>query len=620
MKAFTRKLFLLIIDIIIVNFAILLALYFRFDGIIEHRFMIAYLKTAISLTVIKISIYMIMGLYNSLWSYAGIDELIQIFYATCLDSIFSFGFGIISGNRLPRTVYFMGWILTFLFLSGFRFSYRILRRIRNKSFKTVKGGNRILIIGAGEAGSLLIKELKKNEEPDFFIVGVIDDNSRKHNATINGIPVLGDRSIIIDTVKRERIDEIIFAIPSASKNDMREIFQVCKETDCKLRTLPNLYQIVDGTININQIRDVQIEDLLGRDQISLEMQGISGFLRDQIVLITGGGGSIGSELCRQVSKFSPKKILILDIYENNAYELYNEIKYTYESDVELEVIIASIRDKHKIEEVFEKYRPTVIFHAAAHKHVPLMEQSPGEAIKNNVIGTLNVAQAADKYKAKKFVLISTDKAVNPTNVMGASKRLAEMIVQSIQKISKTEYAVVRFGNVLGSNGSVIPLFKKQIAHGGPVTVTDPDVTRYFMTIPEAVQLVIQAGSMAKGGEIFILDMGEPVRIYDLACDLIRLSGFEPEVDIKIEYIGLRPGEKLFEELLMDEEGIESTLHPQIFIGKAFDIDYYKLLEDIDKLKGNLNSPDRLISQLMLIVPTFSNDNIDAAATKDSRTH
>ena len=401
------------------------------------------------------------------------------------------------------------------------------------------------------------------------------------------------------------IDEILMALPSIKNNDRREIIKICNSTGVKLKTLPGIYELINGKISINQIRDVEIEDLLGRDPVELNMEGIEEYIKDKVILITGGGGSIGSELCRQIVKFNPKKLVILDIYENGAYDLQMELNFKY-PNIDKDVVIASIREKKRLEEVFEKYNPDVVFHAAAHKHVPLMEANPKEAIKNNVVGTLNLAKTADKYKVKKFVLISTDKAVNPTNIMGATKRMCEMIIQSINKESKTEFVAVRFGNVLGSNGSVIPLFKKQIKEGGPITVTHPEINRYFMTIPEAAQLVIQAGSMAKGGEIFILDMGSPVKILDLANDLIRLSGLEPEKDIKIQFTGLRPGEKLYEELLMDEEGMTNTNHKKIFIGKPGKYDFKDICEKVDKLKSCLDKDDEeIFNKVQEIVPTYN---------------
>jgi len=433
----------------------------------------------------------------------------------------------------------------------------------------------------------------------------IDDNKSKHRSRILGVPVYGGRESIQKVSEQKDIDEIIVAIPSAPKNEVRKILNECKKTKCKLKILPGMYELIDGKVAIKNIREVQIEDLLGREPVKVNIEEISQYLKDQIVLVTGGGGSIGSELCRQIARFEPKKLLILDIYENSTYMLHQELLKHY-SSLNQEVIIASVQDRPRMEAIFDKYRPQIVYHAAAHKHVPLMESNPTEAIKNNVFGTMNVAECADKYGAKRFVLISTDKAVNPTNIMGATKRIAEMIIQSMDANSNTEFVAVRFGNVLGSNGSVIPIFKKQIEEGGPVTVTHPEINRYFMTIPEAVQLVIQAGAMAKGGEIFVLDMGEPVKIVDLARDLIRLSGFEPDVDIKIEFTGLRPGEKLYEELLTAEEGLAATKHEKIFVGKPVYNDIHSLREEIEKLKLVLlqESNETVIDMLKYLVPTY----------------
>jgi FlaA1/EpsC-like NDP-sugar epimerase len=446
-------------------------------------------------------------------------------------------------------------------------------------------------------------------------VVVVDDDNKKHNSNIHGVPVKGGRDKLVQLAKEYKIDEIIIAVPSAQKREISDILRICKDTKCKLKKLPGVYEIINDNVSISSIRDVNIEDLLGRDEVNLNIKEISNYIKNETVLVTGGGGSIGSELCRQVARFHPNKLVILDIYENNAYDLQQELIRLFKNKLNLEVIIASIRDKKRLEQIFDYYRPGVVFHAAAHKHVPLMESNAAEAVKNNVIGTLNTVQCADKYKVKKFVMISTDKAVNPTNVMGATKRISEMVVQAMNKQSQTEFVAVRFGNVLGSNGSVIPLFKKQIEAGGPITVTHPEITRYFMTIPEAARLVIQAGAMAKGGEIFILDMGESIKIVDLAKDLIKLSGFVPDVDIKIEFTGLRPGEKLHEELLLDEEGIESTTHKSIFVGKPLELNYDELIGKIKGLEESLDNTQRIKDSLGSIVLNYDMENGEAAATK-----
>jgi len=435
-------------------------------------------------------------------------------------------------------------------------------------------------------------------------VVMVDDDKTKHGTKINGVPVASGREKIKELAQQYKIDEIIVAIPSASRKEIAELLKISKETRCRLKTLPNIMDVMDGEVSVKQLRDVRIEDLLGREEVKLDLEEISGYLTNEVVMVTGGGGSIGSELCRQIAKFNPKKLIIFDIYENNAYELQNELMFLYKDKLDLEVVIGSCRDRERLREVFERYKPGVVFHAAAHKHVPLMEGNPSEAIKNNVFGTLNTCRRAVDFGAKKFILISTDKAVNPTNIMGASKRLAEIIVQSMNRMGDTKFAAVRFGNVLGSNGSVIPLFRKQILMGGPVTVTHPEVTRYFMTIPEAARLVIQAGAMAKGGEVFVLDMGDPVRIDDLARDMIRLSGLEPDMDIRIEYTGLRPGEKLYEELLMAEEGLVKTAHEKIFIGKQQDMSFQEVIGCIKALESSMESDEMLRETMARLVLTY----------------
>lgn len=600
-----RTIYLIIIDIFLINLAFYLAFYLRFDGILPPEYFPKYLDNILAVTVIKIIVFYYFKLYKSLWEYASIEELVQIIVAAVVANAAVLSYLFIKQIHLPRSIYILVAMIDVMLIGGVRFSYRALRRVNNGDFKISSNKKRVMIIGAGDAGAMVIKELKNHKDLNSRPVAVIDDDEKKEGQRINGVPVLGQRWDIVSVARKKKIDEIIIAMPSANKKDIREIVEECKRTKCKLKILPGVFELIDGKVTINDIRDVQIEDLLGREQVKLNIEEISGYLKNKKVLVTGGGGSIGSELCRQIAKFKPSELIILDIYENNAYDLQNELKRKYK-DLNLKVVIASIRERGRIDEVMDKLKPDVVFHAAAHKHVPLMEDNSKEAVKNNVFGTLNVAQAADKYGVKKFVLISTDKAVNPTNVMGTTKRICEMIVQSIDKVSKTEFVAVRFGNVLGSNGSVIPLFKKQIAEGGPVTVTHPEIIRYFMTIPEAAQLVIQAGAMAQGGEIFVLDMGEPVKIVDLARDLIKLSGFEPDVDIPIEFIGLRPGEKLYEELLLDEEGITSTRHEKIFIGRPIFSDYKLLIKKLDNLRNVMNrcSDDELKDYLSEIVPTY----------------
>ena len=466
--------------------------------------------------------------------------------------------------------------------------------------------SRVLIIGAGCAGEMVVKELEKNPQLNKKAVAIIDDDITRIGDQVSGVDIVGTRNSILKIVKLYKIDEIIFSIANISKKGKKEIIDICKNTNCKIKTIPGIYEIIDGKVDIKQVRDVDIEDLLGREPIEVDFNLMGSYIQDSTILVTGAGGSIGSELCRQIANIRPKKLIMLDNYENNLYSIQQELIRKYGDSIKMIAVVASIREQKRIEKIFDKYRPEVVFHAAAHKHVPLMENSPGEAIKNNIFGTLNVAMLSSKYNVKRFLLISTDKAVNPTNVMGATKRAAEMIIQSLNEESKTEFVAVRFGNVLGSNGSVIPLFKKQIEEGGPVTVTHPKIIRYFMTIEEAVGLVIQAGGMAKGGEIFVLDMGEPVKILDLAKNLIRLSGFEPDVDIKIVFTGLRPGEKLYEELLMSEEGLLDTKHKKIFIGRPIDFDKNDLQKYLIELRNIvLEEEDELMEQAMKnLVPTF----------------
>lgn len=610
MKNRKKSILLFFLDIILINLSYLLALYLRFDGNIEIKYLTVYMDNTLMLTVIKLIAFYYFKLYRSVWRYASVGELINIIAACIMANAGALSYLFIRQAHLPRSVYIIATMIDIIFIGGTRFSIRALRRIKNGSIVPTRNGYRkIMIIGGGDAGAMVIREYNNHTQLNSKPVVIVDDDEKKQGQIIRGVPVLGKREDIPRLAEEMRIDEIVIAIPSAGRKDIRDIVDVCRKTKCKLKILPGMYELIDGQVSIKKIRDVQIEDLLGREEIRLNVDEISTYLKDKVVLVTGGGGSIGSELCRQIARFKPKELIILDIYENNAYDIQNELLMNYK-DLNLKVVIASIRDKKRIERIMKEEKPHVIFHAAAHKHVPLMENCPGEAIKNNVFGTLNLAQLADKYGVKRFVMISTDKAVNPTNVMGASKRICEMIIQSINEISNTEFVAVRFGNVLGSNGSVIPLFKKQIEEGGPVTVTHPEVVRYFMTIPEAVRLVIQAGAMAKGGEIFILDMGEPVKIIDLAKELIRLSGFEPNADIPIKIIGLRPGEKLFEELLLDEEGISQTEHDKIFIGKPTFFDYKLLLKSIDSLREVINNGNEedIKSYLETIVPTYRKDD------------
>lgn len=623
MATYTRKIFLAFIDCLIITIGLFFALLIRFDGSIPEYYINVYFRSFVVFVAINEIIFYVFRLYKSLWQYASINELMQIFVSTLFGTAASFLFGKILDMEFPDSVYFIFWLITFLFIGGIRFSYRALRRIRRQgiiihkkeSSKEARDIKRVMVIGAGEAGSMVIKEMRSHKELGYEPVIAVDDDKWKKNSRINGVLVAGGRNDIKALAEKYNIDEIIVAIPSAKKSELSEILKICSETKCKLKTLPGVYELINERVSIKHIREVSIEDILGRDEIKLDNEKIAGYLKDETVLVTGGGGSIGSELCRQIAKFGPKRLIIFDIYENNAFDLQNELLYTFKNKINLEVVIGSIRDKERLKQVFEKYRPGVVFHAAAHKHVPLMEANPGEAVKNNVFGTLNTALFADKYKAKKFVLISTDKAVNPANIMGATKRIAEMIIQALDKQSGTVFTAVRFGNVLGSNGSVIPIFKMQIARGGPVTVTHPDIERYFMTIPEAAQLVIQAGAMSQGGEIFVLDMGKPVKIVELAKDLIRLSGFRPGIDIKIEFTGLRPGEKLYEELMLKEEKVDKTTHEKIFVCKSQSLSYNELIPWIKALEKSLNNETALKEYIGKIVTNYNRSYEEAAAIR-----
>ena len=623
MATYTRKIFLAFIDCLIITIGLFFALLIRFDGSIPEYYINVYFRSFAVFVAINEIIFYVFRLYKSLWQYASINELMQIFVSTLFGTAASFLFGKILDMEFPDSVYFIFWLITFLFIGGIRFSYRALRRIRRQgiiihkkeSSKEARDIKRVMVIGAGEAGSMVIKEMRSHKELGYEPVIAVDDDKWKKNSRINGVLVAGGRNDIKALAEKYNIDEIIVAIPSAKKSELSEILKICSETKCKLKTLPGVYELINERVSIKHIREVSIEDILGRDEIKLDNEKIAGYLKDETVLVTGGGGSIGSELCRQIAKFGSKRLIIFDIYENNAFDLQNELLYTFKNKINLEVVIGSIRDKERLKQVFEKYRPGVVFHAAAHKHVPLMEANPGEAVKNNVFGTLNTALFADKYKAKKFVLISTDKAVNPANIMGATKRIAEMIIQALDKQSGTVFTAVRFGNVLGSNGSVIPIFKMQIARGGPVTVTHPDIERYFMTIPEAAQLVIQAGAMSQGGEIFVLDMGKPVKIVELAKDLIRLSGFRPGIDIKIEFTGLRPGEKLYEELMLKEEKVDKTTHEKIFVCKSQSLSYNELIPWIKALEKSLNNETALKEYIGKIVTNYNRSYEEAAAIR-----
>lgn len=677
-------LYLLLYDVIVMNASYFMGLLLRFDlryTAIPSQYLSAFLQFAPFYTLFTVLVFFVFRLYNSLWRFASFSELNRIIAASVVSTLFQ-AVGITAFvQRMPVAYYVFGAIAQFCLVTAVRFLYRFITLERARRKKNVQAVHSAMIIGAGAAGRMIIRELKGSDEADAKPVCVIDDNSNKWGRVIEGIPIVGGRESILAAIQKYHVDQILFAIPTATPEEKRDILNICKESNCELRTLPGIYQLTNGDVSLSKMKPVAVEDLLGRDPIKVNMEEIFQHLRGQTILVTGGGGSIGSELCRQIAGHEPGQLIIFDIYENNAYAIEQELKRKYPK-LNLAVLIGSVRDSRRIDSVFKQYRPDIVYHAAAHKHVPLMETSPNEAIKNNVIGTYKTAYAALKYGAKRFVLISTDKAVNPTNIMGASKRLCEMVIQSMDAISKarridllpllhahmsdeaythasthrhgelhrykrplvdpvesaaledepencsiriesvknkertgTQFVAVRFGNVLGSNGSVIPLFKKQIEEGGPVTVTHPDIIRYFMTIPEAVSLVLQAGTYAWGGEIFVLDMGDPVKIDTLARNLIRLSGYTPDVDIKIEYVGLRPGEKLYEEKLMAEEGMLKTDNELIHIGKPIPFDTEKFLQQLQKLaEASYENSDHIVQMVEEIVPTFHPTGSDQSTT------
>ena len=608
-----RRIFLVITDIILINGSVFLSLIMRFEiniASVPEEYIQKYIVNVIPFTIVTLIIFWCFRMYHSLWQYASIAELYKIVEACVVAELAHLCVTSFMGWMLPRSCYFTSGVFLIVAMSASRFMYRLLRQLINE-YRHTSEQLKIMIIGAGEATSVLMREISNSRYLDNSkVVCIIDDDLGKVGKYIRGVKIVGTRDHIKEYARYYDIDEIIFAIPSASTKDKREILNICKETSCNLKILPGVYQMVDGEINIKDLRNVDVLDLLGRDPVKVDIESIMGYVKDKTVLVTGGGGSIGSELCRQLVSHKPKYLVIFDIYENNAYDIQQELKIKY-PDANVVTLIGSIRNTSRLESVFEQYKPDIVYHAAAHKHVPLMEVSPNEAIKNNVVGTWNVAKMADKYGVKKFVMISTDKAVNPTNVMGATKRICEMIIQSFNEKSKTDFVAVRFGNVLGSNGSVIPLFKRQIEAGGPVTVTHPDIIRYFMTIPEAVSLVLQAGAYAKGGEIFILDMGEPVKIDDLAKNLIRLSGYTLGVDMEIKYTGLRPGEKLYEELLMNEEGMQDTDNKLIHIGRPIEFDkehFYEKLEELKEMAYAEDSAD-IRKKIMEVVDTYHPQNL-----------
>ena len=605
----TKMLILVFLDVLSIIFSYFIGLWARYDfrlNIIPDAYKMSccYFVTAIML--ITVITYYYFRLYHSVWRYASINEAYRVVYAYMVIGIAALLLNLVPALQIPRSAMLLGYILSFMFCALFRFGYRMMRYQINTRTDKEHGRERVLIIGAGQAAQEIIKDIRSGHSKEYEIVGLIDDNKLKLNRDLEGIRVLGNRNDIPTVVQNEEVDRIIFAINNAAPGDRADILNICKETGCKLVAVPGLNQLYSGEVRVSRLRNVEIDDLLGRSEIKVNNDEILRSLMGKRVMVTGGGGSIGSELCRQIAKANPALLIIFDIYENTTYDIQQELKRNC-PNLNLIALIGDVTDRKRMRTVLQRYKPDIIYHAAAHKHVPLMEDSPNEAIKNNVMGTLCVCEEAADAGVKRFLLISTDKAVNPTNIMGASKRLCEMIVQMMNRRDNgTRYMAVRFGNVLGSNGSVIPLFKKQIAAGGPVTVTDPNIIRYFMTIPEAVSLVLQAGYYAKGGEIFVLDMGKPVKIDDMARNLIKLSGLKPDVDIEIKYTGLRPGEKLYEELLMDEEGMTKTENDLIYIGHPLEMNDSVFMNELRKLDVACHEESIHIESLVeTIVPTYS---------------
>ena len=651
--------YLIIYDIIAVNFSYFFGLWLRFDlrfSNIPQTYLNSYLRFAPFYTVFVLVVFYALHLYKSLWRFASFSELNRIFASSVITTVFHIVCITLLIKRMPISYYVIGAAMQLALVTAIRFAYRYITLERTRRERSVKAVHNVMVIGAGAAGQVILKELKSSTEVLSKPCCVIDDNPNKWDRFMEGVPIVGGRDSIMESVEKYKIDQILLAIPTASPKDKRDILNICKETHCELKSLPGIYQLANGEVSLSRMKAVAVEDLLGRDPIKVNMEEIFLYIKGKTILVTGGGGSIGSELCRQIAGHEPKQLIIFDVYENNAYDIEQELKRKYKDKLNLVVLIGSVRDSRRINMVFENYKPDIVYHAAAHKHVPLMETSPNEAIKNNVVGTYKTAYAALRNGTQRFVLISTDKAVNPTSIMGASKRLCEMVIQSMDAVSKegrvellpflyahvnktidgqvvadpvdhiaveglreeksmdatregrgarTQFVAVRFGNVLGSNGSVIPLFKKQIEAGGPVTVTHPDIVRYFMTIPEAVSLVMQAGTYAKGGEIFVLDMGDPVKIDMLARNLIKLSGYEPGVDIQMAYTGLRPGEKLFEEKLMAEEGMLKTDNELIHIGKPIPFDKEVFLTQLEELaEASYENSNRIIEMVEEIVTTF----------------
>lgn len=600
---------IVIMDILATMISTFFGLWFRYEFIFENidqRYLDNYISGIGIWCAITVIVFFLFNLYSIIWAFVSTSELFRIIAAYVVLGVLGVVIFHFDGYYLPRSSMLVGFVFSFMCTVGIRFSYRLLIAARRMLIHAArgKGVQNVMVIGAGDAGRTLINEYLTSSYIRDNITCVIDDNTSKLHKRIYGVPIVGGRNDIPAAVKRYNIDKIIYAIPSGSASTRKEILDICTTTGCEVHLLPGIYQMLNGEISVSKLRPVDPQDLLGREPVAVNQEEIFSFISGKVVMVTGGGGSIGSELCRQIAKANPRRLIVFDIYENNAYDLQMELRNTC-PELDLAVLIGSVRNLKRLESVMETHRPDIVFHAAAHKHVPLMEDSPNEAIKNNVFGTYNMARTASQYGVKRFVLISTDKAVNPTNIMGASKRLCEMVVQMMNRESDTEFVAVRFGNVLGSNGSVVPLFKKQIEAGGPVTVTHPDIIRYFMTIPEAVSLVLQAGFYARGGEIFVLDMGEPVKIDTMARNLIRLSGYEPDVDIKVEYTGLRPGEKLYEELLMKEEGMQDTDNKMIHIGKPIEMDDARFKEQLTMLEKACSEETNDMKDIVAqIVPTY----------------
>ena len=604
-----KALIIAAVDVLSICIAFFAALWMRFDfqfNSIDPEYLTTYCMVILPWCAVCILVFSLFRLYSSIWSFVSTDELMRVLESYAVLTVLAFVLVHTFHVVMPKSFFVLGIVFSCIFTVSIRFGWRMLRYVRQhlSGLSHPDRQENVMIIGAGEAGKALVNEFTTSAHIKNRVVCLIDDNRSKHGKRLGGVPIVGGREDIPAAVEKYHVQRIIYAIPSGSAKTKKAILDICSTTGCQVQVVPGIYQLVSGEISVSQLRKVDVHDLLGRDPIKVNLDEILNFISGKVVMVTGGGGSIGSELCRQIAKSNPKQLIIFDIYENNAYDIQMELQRAYPT-LNLVTLIGSVRNTARVDYVLKTYQPELVFHAAAHKHVPLMEDSPNEAIKNNVFGTYKMARAAAAHGVKRFVLISTDKAVNPTNIMGASKRLCEMVVQMMNRQSDTEFVAVRFGNVLGSNGSVIPLFRKQIEAGGPVTVTHPDIIRYFMTIPEAVSLVLQAGYYARGGEIFVLDMGEPVKIDDMARNLIRFSGYEPDVDIRVEYTGLRPGEKLYEELLMEEEGLQETANKLIHIGKPIEMDDEKFLEQLARLDAAYRVEAENMKELVAeIVPTY----------------